>query len=48
MSDEDFSDAELTFDELAASYKELCLRSAEVCLEGEKQKVLITQMKEER
>ena len=45
MSDEDSSDGELTFDELAASYKELCLRSAEVFLEGEKQKALITQLK---
>ena len=48
VSDEESSDVELTFDELATSYRELCLRSAEVCQEGEKQKALITQLKAER
>jgi len=47
-SDSDTSEGELTFDELASSYKELCIRSAEVCQEGVKQKNLIIKLEEEK
>ncbi|XP_058727605.1 uncharacterized protein LOC131599176 [Vicia villosa] len=43
-SDEDSSDDELTFEELAASYRKLCIRSAEVCQQSEKQKKYIAQL----
>src|SRR4051812_48024671 len=39
-SDED----ELSFEELATSYRKLCIRSAEVCQQGEKQKKYIAQL----
>ncbi|XP_058784264.1 uncharacterized protein LOC131659038 [Vicia villosa] len=48
VSDDDSSEDELTFDELAASYKELCVRSAEVCKQVEKQKILIKELKTEK
>ena len=41
-SDEDSSDDEVTFDELATTYKKLCYRSEEVCQQVESQKKLIT------
>jgi hypothetical protein len=47
-SDDDSSGDELTFDELAASYKELCVKSAEVCVQGEKQKKLIKELEDEK
>ena len=37
-SDSDSSDEEVTFEELADSYKKLCIRSAEVCQQNERQK----------
>src|SRR3954467_15056421 len=43
-SDEDSSEDELSFEELAASYRKLCIRSAEVCQQGEKQKKYIAQL----
>lgn len=47
-SDEDSDCEELTFKELAESYKELCLRSEEVCKLGEDQKKLIAQLQAEK
>jgi hypothetical protein len=47
-SDDDSSGDELTFDELTASYKELCVKSAEVCIQGEKQKKLIKELEAEK
>jgi hypothetical protein len=47
-SDDDSSGDELTFDELAASYKELCVKSAEVRVQGEKQKNLIKELEDEK
>lgn len=47
-SDSDTSEGELTFDELASSYKELSIRSAEVCQEGVKQKNLIIKLEDEK
>ncbi|MCI94768.1 gag-pol polyprotein related, partial [Trifolium medium] len=38
MSDAESSDEEVSYDELAASNKELCIRSEEVCRALEKQK----------
>ena len=38
ISDEDSSDDELTFEELDASYKELCIRSAEDVRMGRKKR----------
>ena len=35
-SDNDSSDEEVAFEELADSYKKLCIRSAEVCQQNEK------------
>src|SRR3954469_20652101 len=43
-SDEDSSEDELSFEELATSYRKLCIRSAEVCQQGEKQKKYIAQL----
>jgi uncharacterized protein YpuA (DUF1002 family) len=48
MSDEESCDEELTFDVLAASYKELCIRSEEVCRTNEKQKKLIAELQAEK
>ncbi|MCI27351.1 gag-pol polyprotein, partial [Trifolium medium] len=48
MSDTDSYDEELSYDELAASYKELCIRSEEVCRTLEKQKKIIAQLQAER
>src|ERR1044072_8935997 len=42
-SDNDSSDEEVTFEELADTYKKLCIRSVEVCQQNEKQKKLIVQ-----
>ncbi|PNX57861.1 gag-protease polyprotein [Trifolium pratense] len=47
-SDTESCDEELTFDELAESYKELCLRSDEVCRISEKQKETISKLQTER
>ncbi|CAJ2666703.1 unnamed protein product [Trifolium pratense] len=41
-SDTESCEEELTFDELAESYKKLCLKSAEVCRVSEEQKETIT------
>ncbi|CAJ2638184.1 unnamed protein product [Trifolium pratense] len=47
-SDTESCDEELTFDELAESYRELCLKSEEVCRVSEKQKETITKLQTER
>jgi hypothetical protein len=47
-SEDDSSGDELNLDELAASYKELCVKSAEVCIQGEKQKKLIKELESEK
>ena len=47
VSDGDSSEDELTFEELAASYRKLCIRSAEVCQQGEKQKKYIIELEAE-
>src|SRR4051812_15310923 len=47
-SDDDSSDDELTFDELAASYKKLCRENAEVCKQVEKQEVIIRDLEIEK
>ena len=47
-SDEDSSDDEVTFDELATTYRKLCHRSEEVCQQVESQKKLITQLEDEK
>ncbi|PNX60032.1 gag-protease polyprotein, partial [Trifolium pratense] len=47
-SDTESCDEELTFDELAKSYRELCLKSEEVCRVSEKQKEIITKLQTER
>src|ERR1043165_2581376 len=46
-SDNDYSDEEVTFEELADTYKKLCIRSAEVCQQNEKQKKLIVKLEAE-
>ena len=46
ISDGDSSDEELTFEELAATYKELCIKSVEVVQENEKYKKLIMQLQD--
>src|SRR4051812_35927638 len=43
-SGEDSSEDELSFEELATSYRKLCIRSAEVCQQGEKQRKYIAQL----
>src|ERR1043165_1114962 len=47
-SDNDSTDEEVTFEELADSYKKLCIRSAEVCQQNEKQKKLIVKLEAEK
>ena len=47
-SDSDSSDEEVTFEELVESYKKLCIRSAEVCQQNEKQKKLIVKLEAEK
>ncbi|XP_045822129.1 uncharacterized protein LOC123915015 [Trifolium pratense] len=47
-SDTESCDEELTFDELDESYRELCLKSEEVCRVSEKQKETITKLQTER
>ncbi|CAJ2636537.1 unnamed protein product [Trifolium pratense] len=47
-SDTESCEEELTFDELAESYKKLCLKSAEVCRVSEEQKETITKLQTER
>ncbi|PNX59190.1 gag-protease polyprotein, partial [Trifolium pratense] len=47
-SDTESCDEELTFDELAKSYRELCLKSEEVCRVSEKQKEIITKLQTEK
>ncbi|XP_050896014.1 uncharacterized protein LOC127102712 [Lathyrus oleraceus] len=47
-SDEDSCDEELFYEELVAAYRELCIRSEEVCLLGEKQKKIISQLQAEK
>ena len=44
--DGDSSDEELTFEELAATYKELCTKSVEICQDNDKQKKLILQLQD--
>src|ERR1044072_4481162 len=46
-SDMDSSDEEMTFEELAETYKKLCVRSGEVCQQNEKQKKLIEKLEVE-
>ncbi|XP_050881216.1 uncharacterized protein LOC127084755 [Lathyrus oleraceus] len=45
---EDSSDDEVTFDELATTYRKLCHRSEEVCQQVESQKKVITQLENEK
>ena len=40
-------DEELTYEELASAYKELCIRSEEVCRKNTKQEIVINQLKSE-
>src|ERR1043165_9892891 len=47
-SDNDSSDEEMTFEELADTYKKLCIRSAEVFQQNEKQKKLIMKLEAEK
>ncbi|PNX81934.1 gag-protease polyprotein [Trifolium pratense] len=47
-SETDSCDEELSYDEFANSYRELCLRSEEVCRNSEKQKEIISQLHVER
>lgn len=47
-SDEDSCDEELSYEELATSYREICIRSENVCQLGEKQKKIILQAEKER
>src|ERR1051325_9658223 len=46
-SDNDSSDEEVTFEELADTYKKLCIRSGEVCQLNERQKKLIVKLEAE-
>ncbi|MCI32843.1 gag-pol polyprotein, partial [Trifolium medium] len=48
MTDEESCDDELAYDELADSYRELCLKSEEICRTLEKQKKIISQLQAER
>ncbi|MCH90922.1 gag-pol polyprotein, partial [Trifolium medium] len=48
MSDVESRDEEITYDELAASYKELCIRSEEVCKTLKKQKKIIFELQAEK
>src|ERR1044072_5760702 len=45
-SDNNSSDEEVTFEELADTYKKLCIRSGEVWQEKEKQKNVMEKLKE--
>ena len=47
-SESDTSDEEVTFEELADTYKKLCIRSAEVCVQNEKQSKLIIKLEAEK
>ena len=47
-SDEDSSDGEVTFEELAITYRKLCLKSVEWCKQVEIQKKEITQLENEK
>ncbi|CAJ2673932.1 unnamed protein product [Trifolium pratense] len=47
-SDTKSCDGEVTYEELADSYRELCLKSGEICRVIEKQKVTINKLKEEK
>ncbi|MCI62321.1 gag-pol polyprotein, partial [Trifolium medium] len=48
MSDAESCDEEISYDDLAASYKELCIRSEKVCKTLEKQKKITAQLQTER
>jgi hypothetical protein len=47
-SDTDYDDEEVTFEQLASTYKELCFKSEEVCRTNEKQKVIINELRSEK
>ena len=47
-SDEDSSDDEVTFEELASTYRKLCHKSVELCKQVESQKKEITQLENEK
>ncbi|PNX99503.1 gag-protease polyprotein, partial [Trifolium pratense] len=47
-SDTESYDGEVTYEELAESYRELCLKSEEICRVIEKQKVTINELKAEK
>jgi hypothetical protein len=47
-SDEDSSDDEVTFEELATTYRKLCHKSVELCKQVESQKKEITQLENEK
>ncbi|KAK2396121.1 gag-protease polyprotein [Trifolium repens] len=48
FSDNDSCDEELTYEELASAYKELCIRSEEVCRTNVEQEIVINQLKSEK
>src|ERR1044072_3167807 len=47
-SDMDSSDEEVTFEELAETYRKLCIKSGEVCQQNEQQKKLIVKLEAEK
>ncbi|MCI35433.1 gag-pol polyprotein, partial [Trifolium medium] len=47
-SDDDSCDEEISFEELAAAYKELCVKSEEICKLSNKQKGIIAQLEAEK
>jgi hypothetical protein len=47
-SDGDSSDEEVTFEELASTYRKLCHKNVELCKQVENQKKAITQLENER
>ena len=47
-SDADSSDDEVTFEELATTYRKLCHKSVELCKQVESQKKEITQLENEK
>ncbi|KAK2444414.1 hypothetical protein QL285_015442 [Trifolium repens] len=47
-SSEDSCDEDASYEELASSYRELCVRSAELCKIGEKQQRIIAQLQAEK
>ncbi|KAK2358620.1 gag-protease polyprotein [Trifolium repens] len=48
FSDNDSCDEDLTYEELASAYKQLCIRSEEVCKKNVEQEIVINQLKSEK